>query len=216
MIFIVPDPADAQTQWSEFYPLVVRHAERVPYPIAIESVIEAAREFFRVSLAWRSVRKMALATTVSGQEVYDVDIPAGVELHRLIAVWYGDKEIGVELPDEVDDSYPDETDSDWVAGVESPDEMRLTPTPNASGIELKGTAAYIPTTISSGLPELLFRRWKNAIAHGAVARLVSQPQKAYSNPAAYTYHEREFQRGIDEASNSVGQVRRRPLRVRPC
>ena len=75
--------------------------------------------------------------------------------------------------------------------------------------------SYIPSINAAGIPTWAYNEWRHEIASGAVALLVIQPNKAWSNPSAYQLHQTMFEKGIRDASNAAGPVARKPIRVTP-
>jgi hypothetical protein len=192
---------------------VMPHVPQCPEFSAEVQVLEAARDFCRRSRIWRQENTL-LVTTVADQAEYDLDLPDAAELASLASAWVGDQEADIELPGEGDDIEPGTSGTEWKVGVVDHDTIRLTPAPDTAGIVVSGTAIFAPAEDATTVPDFLYRRWKRAIVHGAIAALQSEAGKPWSNPGAVLFHQGKFDDGILEASNKAGPVRRRPLRVR--
>jgi hypothetical protein len=208
-------PGASIAPWSDLVSNVLPHTPECPLFEIEDRLRQAAREFCRISCAWRSPN-VALLTTVADQVLYTYSTPAQAELNRVHTAFNGDDEIDVALPGEEDDVDPTSSGEDWKITVDSETQLRLTQPPATAGIELTGTLSYVPTNTATGIPTLIARRWQLQIAAGAAALLVVQARKPWSNPAAAAMLSGMFQEGIRSASNDSGPVRRRPIRVIPA
>jgi hypothetical protein len=181
-----------------------------------ERLRQAAFDFLSRSYCWRQ-RDVTLLTTVASQSAYAYDLPANGKLLMLHSCFDGLREIEIEVEGEGDDFYPGETsDSDYrIAVADDGAGFELRPAPATSGVVLKGSVSFIPADNATGIPTWIERNYGQGIAHGAAALLVVEPNKPWSNPASYQFHQGEFNSSIAEASAKAGPVRRRPIRVKP-
>jgi len=175
---------------------------------------QAVRDFCRITQVWQQ-RNTAILTTVANQEEYDAGLPVGTELVAIVSAYLADgTEVDIEVPGEAEDQMPSASDSVWKIGLAGTEAVRLTPLPSTSGVVVTGTVAFAPNEDSEDLPTVIYNRWRTPIAHGAIAMMMTQVGKPWSNPAQALYHQARFDDGARECSVKTGPIRRRPLRVK--
>ena len=203
------------TSWDDLQQLAGQHLTECPIFLQMDAVKRAAREFFKRSGIWRTA-EATLLTTVANQQAY-AHVPAtNAELERVFSAWYGEDELDVAQPGDADATPNATTESDACRlKIEARDGngLWLTPVPSVAGIVVRGTLVYIPTKAGAGIPARAFDDWGQAIAAGAAAELVVQPQRQWSNPGAYGLLVDLFNAACREASAQAGPVRRKPLRT---
>lgn len=89
--------------------------------------------------------------------------------------------------------------------------ITLVPTPNVPGT-LVLTVILKPSPASSSIDDSMFNEYREAIVHGALARLMYSPKKPYTDFNLAAFHERLFQ--MSAASASIRAARnytREPL-----
>lgn len=210
---IIVEPLDTIAT-TELRREVMLHLPGVLTPEVDYRLKQSVRDFCRITQVWQQ-RNTTLLTTVADQEEYAAGLDVGTELVAVISAWNGTTEIDVEVPGEVEDWEPGHTDSTWKIGTVGTDTLRLLPAPNASGTVIKGTVAFAPNEDATTLPLVVWQRWRTPIAHGAIAMLMLQVGKPWSNPAQAAYHQRCFDEGAMECASKTGPRRRRPLTVTP-
>jgi len=199
--------------WNLMSPDILPHVPECPLFEIEERARQAARDFCRRSYCWRSAT-VTLLTTVADQVLYTYVNPDQAELNAVHSIWDGATELDVALPGEYDDTQPDTSSSSWKVMVDSETQLRVTPPPDSSGIVVTGTVSFVPSISATGLPSLIFDKYRLQIAAGAIALLVVQPKKPWSNPGAAMFHDARFEQGITDAANASGPVRRTRLRVK--
>ena len=174
---------------------------------------QAVRDFCRITQVWQQ-RNTEILTTVADQEEYDAGLPVGTELVAVISAYLADgTEVDVELPGEAEDQMPSESDTEWKIGLAGTDTVRLIPLPSVADVVVTGTVAFAPNEDTENLPTVIYKRWRTPIAHGAIAKLMTQVGKPWSNPSQSVYHQGMFDEGAQECAFKTGPKRRRPLRV---
>ncbi len=171
---------------------------------------QAARDFCRITQVWQQ-RNTEILTTVADQEEYDAGLPAGTELVAIISAWNGTTEIEVEVPGESDDQDPTESSGTWRVGVVGTDTIRVCPLPDASGTVVTGTLAFAPNEESEVLPTVVYQRWRTPIVNGAIAKLMLQVGKPWSNPNQAGIHQGIFDAGAAECAAKTAPRQRRPI-----
>lgn len=76
--------------------------------------------------------------------------------------------------------------------------LRFTPEAAAAGT-LAVRASLVPGSNFDELPDFFFAVWFQALEHGTLGRLHSQPAKPYSSVQLAEYHMRQFRRKCEEA-----------------
>lgn len=175
---------------------------------------QAVRDFCRITQVWQQ-RNTEILTTIANQEEYDAGLPVGTELAAVISAYLADgTEVDIEVPGEAEDQMPSESDSEWKIGLAGTDSVRLTPLPSVAGVVVTGTVAFAPNEASDDLPTVIYNRWRTPIGHGAIAMMMMQVGKPWSNPQQAGYHRAMFDDGARECAVKTGPKRRRPLRVK--
>lgn len=200
--------------WDAFLPRVMPDVPGCPSFTVEEAIRQAAIDFFHESGAWLAAGTAVLASTAAGQAGYAVTVPDNTGIARLRAVWVGSEEVEVLLPGEELDIAPGERAEQWRVGLTSPTTIQLSPAPLQGGQQITAAVAYEPTEAAEGIDDVLFARWRTAIEAKAKTLLLAQPGEEWTQPLALSLHEGIYQREVMLASNSVGPVRRRPLRVK--
>lgn len=186
----------AVSKWSAFFPYVAPDVFECP-EITLEIAIrDAASEFCRRTFVWQE--DLDSITTIKGMAVYDIEPPSNALVEHVIeAICDGRRLTSVKQRD-----LP--TNKDTFQGKPSAysllfgDQIRLYPAPDEKGAVYL-SVALIPSSRAVGIDNTVFERYKEIIAHGAKHRLMSVPNKSWTNPALAQYHLTQFMRGIGEA-----------------
>lgn len=154
-----------------FFPDVLPDAPGVTEPIAEHALLRAAQRFCQLTRAWRVV--LDPTTTIAGIDEYDLELPRGTELVRIESAKLNSRDIAVASKDET---------SRLREYVFCPDGQALYINPVPGGpVVLQITATLMPANDASGVEDFLFDRYAPVIAAGAVAKLMQQPLKSYTN-----------------------------------
>ena len=171
---------------------------------------QAVRDFCRITQVWQQ-RNTEILTTVADQEEYDADLPVGTELVAIISAWNGTTEIEVEVPGESDDQDPTDSSTTWRVGLVGTDTIRVVPLPEEADIVVTGTVAFAPNEESEVLPTAVYQRWRTPIVNGAIAKLMLQVGKPWSNPNQAGIHQGIFDAGAAECAAKTAPRQRRPI-----
>jgi hypothetical protein len=203
------------TPWTLLVNEAAAHVTECPRPLIEQALRKACREFFSTSRCWRA-KNLTLATTVASQRAYAFNPPANAELLDVHVCWYGTEEVFVGHPGDDEDYYPTETSSDYAITVaDGGATVLIDPLPVAAGQVLKGDVSYTLAANATGVPTWVYDEYREELACGAAARLVTQPKKPWTDREAYALHRKEFEMAMSYASNKAGPIRRRPLRTVP-
>ena len=166
--------------WDVILPAVMVHASAAPKSLAREQVRRAARDFCDKTRIWR---EPGSEWAHQGVTRYEVRAPDGAVL--------------ASVPEASLDGGALSPGQDYrvMSGV-----IVLTDDPR-SARTLEYIATWMPSLSAKGMPEPILDRWSDAIAHGAVARLMEMPGKTWTSPEGSAYHDREYRAGIQAALN---------------
>ena len=201
------------TVWASFAPLMTMRLPGCPAFSLEDACRWAAIEFYRTSRAWREA-KTTLTTTVAAQANYTITNTAGQEMCGLPAVWVNDVEVGETLPGAANDHYIGEKSDTFTVGVTGGTTITLTPPPVSAGLVIDAEVAYQPTESSTGIPDYLFYKHREAIVEKALAELMKQKNKDWSDPNMAILCEAKYNIKANTFSSDNGPLRRTPLRVR--
>lgn len=165
---------------SAFLPLVAPWTPGAP-DVAIENAaLQAAIEFCSLSLCLQ--RTLASVATVVDQADYTLT-QSGEVTTKLLAAWLDDRPLDLVTAASFDGISPQESSS-APGGLlwRGPMAVQLLPPPSVAGLALVVRAAMTPSQAATTIDDGLFERHAAAIAEGARAWLMSQPEKAYYKP----------------------------------
>lgn len=186
----------ATASWLDFRPYVAPDVYECPDMTVEVAVRDAAIEFCRRTHAWR-VALDPIMTEV-GVHTYPLSLSSSTLVEHVVDVVFGTQRLTPAKPEDLSPYISALSSAPRVYSVLASDQVRVYPTPNSVG-ELKVIVAVTPSSSSTGIDTGIFERFKEVIAHGAKHRLMSVPQKSWSNPQMAQYHFQRFMLGISEA-----------------
>jgi hypothetical protein len=197
--------------WSDFYDLVVPDLPGCPLAVADNALRQFAIAFCEQSLAWR-FEHPDIPVAVGTAE-YLLAPPEGAVAHVITYAALDGEEI-----EPVDPASLPIRDRGRRAGkprymLSGPASVTL-----MSDLYAAGTLTLLvvlkPSATSMGIDNNLFDEYREAIVHGALARLMLSPGKPYTNPQFAAYHQQQF--AVKAAAAGVRAARsnaRIPLRT---
>jgi hypothetical protein len=198
--------------WSDFYDLLSPDVPGCPQSAQTLALRQAAIAFCEQSQAWK-YEHPSISVTVATED-YDFDPPPNAVVHAIDYAEFNDQEIEVKTAQNDvwlwNWRHQDGTPQ-YVIG--HPTYLTLIPTPNVEGT-LTLTVILKPSPVADGIDDDLFNEWRDAIVHGALARLMMSPKKPYTDLQLATYHNNKFQ--VDTASAGIRSDRnytRAPLQT---
>jgi hypothetical protein len=207
---VIIDPAGFVT-WATMRPLVLSKISECPSFVIDRAMKLIAREFFEDSRVWRSAHDVLLTTATDTKEYLFVP-PANAEVVAVQSAWLNDEELKEATPG-MRTKWPEsDTCSYPRIGARPTNILYLTAKPAIVDTEVKGTLSFMPADDAEGIPIEAWSRWQNGLASGAAARLVTEPNKPWSNPTLHDFLWSEFLRAVSEASMTAGPTRRISLR----
>jgi hypothetical protein len=190
--------------WSDFYDLVVPDLPGCPFLMIDNALRQAAIAFCEQSLAWSYQHPDV--SVVAATAVYAFVPPSGAVVHAITYAEFADTAIECKAGESgitIDDWRNQTGTPTYVLGGAT--SATLVPTPDVAGT-LAMTVALKPSPTATGIDDAMFNEYRDAIIHGALARLMLSPKKPYSNPSLATYHQQQFtiltgQAGMRQARN---------------
>ena len=213
MTILVPSATPASVLWLDWAERLQIRLRECPTILIADELRECAIRFYRDGRMWRETG-IALATTVAAQAAYTVTVPAYAQLAGLPAIWIDDVEVDEASPGSLDDATPDETGTILRVGVTGPAQITLSPIPDAAGQVVTGTVAYCPSADSTGIYETLYFNHRDSIEAMALERMMSQPEKPWTNLVLSSKHDGDATVGTLYNSTMAGPVRRTRIRTR--
>lgn len=202
----------------QFLNLVRPWAKGCPEPGMQDALVTAAREFAAETMVAQRAVQVSTVATPATQSYAVVAASQEEELLAVMSAQGSDSNGNVWAINPGDPSY-------WNPGV-SPGwpfqhaiipytQIALWPVPNAV-YTIKLVVAVQPRQGATVLPLELMRKYDRQICDGALARLVSVPNRPWSNPAMIGKYEASFASGKSMAKQDVirgynaGSLRARP------
>jgi hypothetical protein len=199
--------------WSDFYDLAMQDVPGCPLAAMDVALRQAAIFFCERSLAWKY--RHPDIPVIPNTASYAFAPPTEAVVHAIVHAELDGRNMnfpGAEADKRIA-NWGDQTGTPvFILG--SPASSILAPVPNASGV-LTMTVALKPSSNAGGIDDSIFDEYRDAIIHGALARLMLSPKKPYTNMQLAQYHDQQFAIGIADAGmRAARNYTRAPLRTR--
>lgn len=207
------------TSYEAFFPEVLPYVHDVPEFVALNAIRNACIEFCEKSDY--IIYTHDPITILPRVNTYELDLPTGTTLSRLIAGWVGNLPLTFKSEEDLQRIYP----LDWrqMGGRPQyitqavPEEVIICPFSDykmPSGMKL--IASLKPTRASTTVDSLIYERWAEHIGFGARARLYDTPNQPYYDPSQAVKFRTWFESAIGEAKMERNRgLTRNVTRVRP-
>lgn len=171
--------------WSAWLPDVLPHVAGCPVPIVEHELRRTSQDFFTRSRAWQ-VTLAPVAVSAGDDFVIITPTDLEQEMVRIERAWYDGKQLEVYTAEQLDDAFSD----DWETHTGSPSaviqftpgSLRLYPIPTADAAEgLKARISVRPSEASTGLPDEMYVKYRDAIKFGARGSIQLYPAKQWTN-----------------------------------
>lgn len=187
-----------------------------PQPIVHEAILQACIEFCERTEMFDAVLPV---DTVVGDNTYALTAATGYSAYKVLFVRRGDSPLDSSNR-ETFDATPALADAGEATHYyfDSTGQLVLGPVPDTVET-LSVKAVVVPAVDATTVPDALSARWMLAIAAGAKAKLYSQKNTAWYDPAEAQLKERDFSEAINKAaialragrSGTMLRVAMRPL-----
>jgi hypothetical protein len=207
--------AERMTDLSEALPLVLPFAQHCPEDVALFNLRQAAMDFFHRTLAWRATLNV---TAKEGVGSYYFPTPPQSLVVKLLDAYVGDVQVPVvKMETGRKAAMLTYQDAIWTDDRET---FHVRPVPGTQGIEqpitLSLSVALKPTQTATAIPTTQFNHHADAIANGALTRLLLQRGRAWGDPQAAARHSQVYEGAIGDllALSARGHARA-PFGVAP-
>ncbi len=167
------------------------------------------------------------ATVTKLVYLYPITLPTGFAFAKGLQAWLNNAPIDPISPDDLDNEFNNTSfgwvGANWRTDVNLPTRwymyddatVGLVMPPSTGGVgALRINAALKPTRASTTFPTQIYERYIETIAHGAKARIMLIPGKAYTDLKVGAWHRDEFDKGVGEARVIIARgATRAPLRT---
>lgn len=181
--------------WSDFLPEVLIEVPGCPEPLVEHHIRNAAIEFCNETLIWRE--DLTPIDSVIEQAEYTLTPPAGSRIVMPVSVEYDDKLIDPETEENLNAKSrtwrTNDPGTPSVFLIPDPLTILLHERPNSvivGGIAVK--AALKPTRNATEVADIVYDDWAEAVAAGALSRIMEIPDKPWTNPNQSIYYHRKF------------------------
>lgn len=149
-----------------FLPYVLPSVAGCSQPLAEQSIRDAAIQFCEDTHYLQLVSDPI--DLVAGVSEYDIDVPVGHDVARLLNTWFGPEQRPTGRPQR----------AEFIA----PSTLRIWPVPQDNRPAAMQTCiALKPSRTATSLDDSMFSDWVEGIAAGAVQRICSVPGQAFSS-----------------------------------
>lgn len=210
------------TSYESFLPYVLPDVPGCPEIAAIQAIRNTVIDFCEKSLVVQA--DLDPVSLSAGTADYDLEPPSNRLVTKIIKLFYKNQELppfGQDFVPSATFYNPDATDGDSRSeprGWSQKDERTFSvfPVPKvAESNAITIRAALKPTRASSSCDDVLFEDYVEYLAAGAKARLMLQPNKAYTNPNLVVTQNQLYMQGVNMARQRVSRGHTRAnLRVK--
>jgi hypothetical protein len=195
------------TNLSAWYPYIEPHVKGCPIPAIRQALRDAIVEFCEESQYWRQL--LPAINVDADDETYlltEFAPPAGTLIAEVITAYYNGQKMTAHGPNWLDRNYPG-----WIAAEASapqnyylpdPTQIRLVPIPTealTAGLQIY--VALKPTDTGLLVEDYLYQDWREAIAAGALGRLLESPTAPWREPNRAVKLREFFMEKMGEAYN---------------
>ena len=202
---------------SKFLPYVLPHVSGCSDPMAEQVIRSACVEFCATTLV---IQELSTATLTAGVSDYDIDVPTGSVLVKVLGVLVEDTWLSPHSLESVRSGLVlrgATANTQAVTGSpmgyfqKTPNSTSITVSPVPSATVSNGLAvraAFAPSRAAQSVDDTLFENYAEDIAAGAVSRLLLMPGQPFSAPAMAGAYRAQFDVAARKASirARVGQV----------
>lgn len=191
--------------FSELSPEVLAAAPACPTPTVVRALRSAARELCEKASCYQY--DMGVVVVPAGIATVALDVPNQTVLHKPIALTLDGHKLWPTSPTLLDQDYRDwrtstGIPSHFMRSTEDQSDLMLYPIPQGTYTTttgLRGRIAVKPTRNATGVEEIFFERYQDAVIDGALGRLLTIRSAPWYQPDLAAYHESEFIRAIEVA-----------------
>lgn len=186
--------------WADYIPSIHIHVAHCPQPVMLDKLREAAKAFCTDSKIWQETLDGVYVST--SERAIEVEHPEGTRVIAPLDCYFGTDPLVATTPHKLAQHYSEnwreESGQPKYITMDSPDIIRLCPHPETDGT-LTPRAVLAPTLDSTEGPGWLYEDYRDALVHGALARLMVLPGNPWTNPQLAEYHGERFKFHVGQA-----------------
>jgi hypothetical protein len=196
--------------WSDFYDLVLPDVPSCTTAMADMVLRQSAISFCEQSLAWKYDHSPI--SVLAGLSEYGFVLSPGTAVHMVAYAALDGRELNVCTGEAEAESWRSLTGRpEYVSGRNIT--LALLPTPDSPGL-LTLKVVLKPSPSAAGIDDGIFDEYREAITHGALARLMLSPRKPYTNVQLAQYHAQQFAiHAADAGTRAIRNHSRAPLQT---
>lgn len=183
--------------FSTLIPKITPYAPGCPEPVIVQQIRDAAIEACENTLAWRYEQDSIPLTP--GVYTYDYETPTDTEVVAIFQSSLNDVAIAAVTLEQLLAQYPNwpsitttNRSAPAVVAQLDPDHFVVAPVPDDETVySMKMFLALRPVPDCTGMDEVFFDELEQLITHGALVKLLSMPDKSWSNIDLADYHSRQ-------------------------
>lgn len=189
------------------YPLIMPFAPGAADPTMNTWIRQAARDFCERTRLWRYQDEL----TVTANESESIPTPFGSVVHEIEEAYFDGQMLRRVSP-----AWLDEHEKLWRLAALTGKSRYITQTEPGTIRLVPGAAGTVklfvylkPSDEATDLPDFIIDKYRELIAHGALARILMIPNQSFSNPQMATYWQQRFDTKLDNlfAKGSSGEQR---------
>ena len=185
--------------WDAWLPYVMVYAPSAPIPLVEQEVRRASHEFFRRTRAWVEWLEPVLSSATPLTE-YAFTPPIGTDVVRIEQATIDGNQVPISSSREIAQDWERQA-MDAVQLVSRDLKTFRLGGIGADGSVVRVQAALVPSIASDGIPDELFEKYVDDIAHGVRAKIAAIPETPFYNPDLYMVERSAFEAAI--AAKSV-------------
>lgn len=191
----------------DFLPWVLVDAPGCPDIVAQRAVVDAAREFCEHTNAWNVLTDPIILIDRSAS--YDLDVPTDGEIVKVMAVYGPLRPLVAKSLNDLGRIMPN-----WQSATSAlplyfnsaggRTQVTVYPTPLlANRAKVTPRVVYKPSLLAATLPDDLVSDCREALVDGALARLMLNANKTWSNPQLAGVHSQRFGLAMEDKRMQV-------------
>lgn len=179
--------------WADFYPWVMQEVKGITTDYADKHLRASAADFFERSKSY--IVDLTVQATTAGNSDYTYNLPANTDMVKVLEAYINGTEAGTE------NQYRERAARTGVYSL-SPTQYRVYPTPAGVGT-VAIRAAIKPGAAALGIPDEYFSQHVEAIAWGAMARMMAVSGKPWTDLSAASNYASQFVTKAAEVQSKV-------------
>lgn len=184
---------------SDLLPDVMLYVSGCPEILAEQKIRDAAIEFCNLSGYWQE--RLDSFETEADKDIYDIDGPTDSVIRHILTMTVNDEVIEPSKVVDLDrrsQGWRTRTDKPRRYILNSPTELMLTPIPDDI-YTISMYASLRPSNDATEIPDLLLAFQREVIAAGAIFKLMTIPDRQWTNMASAALFRQQFYRGVKQA-----------------